>query len=213
MHRSKVTQIMSFEDLKDRMTARGLLEKAFWEDFCGAYKLKAAMPVASLHEHIFRFLSDIQFGYPVQEARNELMAWETSANDRSVHVHSYRVEFGNPFPGPNHGVAHHCVDLIYIYDAFHDALRAVDVPTDGVSNAELVDRIQTDWIKFIAAPSINKAKGLATVYASDRKTKVVNMSSDKDWLDRTSRFKLISQYTVAARQAAKVIIGFDGDIL
>jgi hypothetical protein len=219
MHRLQVTQIRSFEDLKDRLTARGLLEEAFWEDFCDRYSLKATMPVASLHEQIFHFLSDIQFGYPVQQAREDLMAWETSAKNlpeqkstsdvRPIQVHSYRAEFGNPFPGPNHGIAHHCVDLIYLYDAFHDALRAIDVasPTNGIRNAEFVNRIQTDWITFIAAPSINETKGLATIYSYDCKAKVVNMSSDKDWLDRKRRFDLINQYTVSARQVAKIVTG------
>lgn len=217
MHRHQVTQIRSFEDLKDRLTAGGLLEEAFWEDFCGTYGLTASMPLASLHEPILRFLSDIQFGYPVQQAREDLMSWETSARNLPeqksasdalpIQVHSYRAEFGNPFPGPNHGIAHHCVDLIYIYDTFHDALRAIDVasPTNGISNTELVNRIQTDWITFIAAPSMNETKGLATVYSSGRKAKVVNMSSDGDWLDRKRRFDLINQYTVSARQAAKVV--------
>ncbi|KAF3395620.1 Para-nitrobenzyl esterase [Talaromyces pinophilus] len=220
MHRFQVTQIKSLEDLKDRLTA-GLLEETFWDAFCNIYRLGANMPVASLHEQIFRFLSDIQFGYPVQQAREDLMTWGTSAKDLPQHksasdvhpiqAHSYRVELGNPFPGPNHRVAHHCVDLIYIYDTFHDALRAIDMasPTNGISNAELVDRIQTDWITFIAAPSINEARDLATVYGSDRNAKVVNMSSDKDWLDRKRRFDFISQHTNAARQAAKIVTGGD----
>jgi carboxylesterase type B len=220
MHRFQVTQIRSFEDLKDRLTA-GTMDETFWEEFCNTYKLEASMSVASLHEQIFRFLTDIQFGYPVQQARDDLMTWERIAKQspeqksashvHPIQVHSYRAEFGNPFPGPNNGVAHHCVDLIYIYDTFHDALRAVDAasPTDGTSNAELVNRIQTDWITFIAAPSINQAKDLATVYSSDRKAKAVNMSLDKHWLDRKRRFDLIGQYTNAARQAAKVVTGGD----
>lgn len=220
MHRFQVTQIKSLENLKDRLTA-GLLEETFWGAFCDIYRLEPNLPVACLHEQIFRFLSDIQFGYPVQQAREDLMTWETSAKSLPQHtsasavhpiqIHSYRVEVGNPFPGPNHGVAHHCVDLIYIYDAFHDALRAVDValPTDGTSNADLVNRIQTDWVTFIAATSIGEAKDLATVYGSDRNAKVVNMSSDKDWLNRKRRFDFISQYRNAARQAAKIITGGD----
>ncbi|EEA26286.1 hypothetical protein TMatcc_005453 [Talaromyces marneffei ATCC 18224] len=221
MHRFQVMQIKSFDDLKARLTVGSLLDEAFWEEFCSIYKLEASMPVASLHEQVFRFLSDIQFGYPVQQARDDLTTWEPFAKEfpeqnsashvHPIQVHSYRVEFGNPFPGPNHGVAHHCVDLIYICDAFHDALRAMDQAsrTDVISNAELVNRIQTDWITFIAAPSISEAKSLASVYSFDRKTKVVNMSSDKDWLHRKRRFNLISEYIVAARQAARIVTGGD----
>lgn len=221
MHRFQVTQIETLEDLKNQFTSGGPLEETFWDAFCDIYRLEAGMSAASLHEQIFRFLSDIQFGYPVQQAREDLMTWENSVKKLShqnsasdvhpIQVHSYRVEVGNPFPGPNHNVAHHCVDIIYIYDTFHDALRAVDVasPTNGTNNAELVNWIQTDWITFIAAPSMNETKDLATIYSSDHKAKVVNISLDKDWLDRKRRFDFISQYTNAARQAAKIVTGGD----
>lgn len=221
MHRSQVTQIKSLEDLKSRLASGSPLEETFMDAFCDIYRLEANVSAASLHEQMFRFLSDVQFGYPVQQAREDLITWEVSVKELShqkiassfhpIQVHSYRVEVGNPFPGPNHGVAHHCVDLIYIYDAFHDALRAVDVasPKEGTSNAELVNRVQTDWITFIAAPSIKETKDLATLYTFDHKVKVVNMSLDKDWRDRKRRFDFISQYTNAARQVAKIITRVD----
>lgn len=36
------------------------------------------------------------------------------------------MRFGNPFPGPFHGVAHHCVDLIYIFDCYRGYLEQAD---------------------------------------------------------------------------------------
>jgi hypothetical protein len=109
-----------------------------------AYGLMPGIPLHDLHHCLLQFANDVTFGYPIYRAKKFLATYQPKTGgydgrvgDRvldhafaqSIHhttVRSYRVEFGNPFPGPNHNVAHHCVDMIYLFDAFHDALLSVD---------------------------------------------------------------------------------------
>ena len=145
------------------------------------------------------------------------MSWDLSkckvkadgTSARPTAVQSYRVKFGNPFPGINSGKAQHCVDLIYIYDCFEEALREVDkaLPTGAVTNASLVERIQADWIRFITAPSTGDQYGLATVYDVDRTTVTVSMTKNREFTDRKARFDLLDSYSVAAQQTIKELIG------
>lgn len=175
------------------------------------------MPEAQLHEAILQFLSDMQFGNPVQLAREELMSWDLSktkdtadgTSARSTAVQSYRVKFGNPFPGINYAKAQHCVELIYIYDCFAEALRDADktLPAQAVTHASLVERIQADWIRFITAPSTGDQYGLATVYDVERTAVTVSMVSDRDFSERKARFDLLNSYSLAAQQTIKELIG------
>jgi hypothetical protein len=76
------------------------------------------------------------FGLPLFKARNVFTSTQTenntnnsSADPTYYHptiVKSYKVKFGNPFPGPSHNVSHHCVELVYLFDAFHDDLIKID---------------------------------------------------------------------------------------
>lgn len=47
-------------------------------------------------------------------------------DDKRVGIQYYNFEFGNPFPGPMQGVAHHGVDMIYAFGNFYDALKKAD---------------------------------------------------------------------------------------
>lgn len=179
------------------------------------------MAVADLHEQIFQFLSDIQFGCPDQIAREELMGWELSTqksasgtkNARPTAVQSYRVSVGNPFPGINHGKAHHCVDLLYIYNCFADAMHAVDetLPAGAVTNAALVDRVQADWVRFITAPSPSNQYGLATVYGADKTASIVEMASNQTWVARKGRMDFLQKYQLAAQQTYRALTGTQQD--
>jgi carboxylesterase type B len=211
-----VSDIGTFEQLNARLTSN-FKSTEFVNKFYRAYGLEPNMPVAQLHERILQFLSDMQFGKPVQLAREELMDWDLSktkvtANSTSARptaVQSYRVKSGNPFPGINYGKAQHCVELIYIYDCFEKALRDVDkaLPAGAVTNASLVERIQADWIRFITAPSTGDQYGLATVYDLDRTAVTVSMASDREFTERKARFDLLDRYSVAAQHTIEDLIG------
>ncbi|KAJ5689206.1 carboxylesterase [Penicillium macrosclerotiorum] len=216
IHFSQVSKIESFEQLNGRLAIK-VKSPEFLDRFYRAYALEPDMSVAQLQEGILHFLSDMQFGKPVQLAREELMGWDLSkinvttddTNARPTAVQSYRVKFGNPFPGINYAKAHHCVDLIYIYDCFEEALRDVDeaLPAQAVTHASLVERIQADWIQFITAPSDGDQCGLATVYDVDRTAVSVSMAMDRDFMARKARLDLLSSDGLAAQQTIKELIG------
>ncbi|OJK04325.1 hypothetical protein ASPACDRAFT_21436 [Aspergillus aculeatus ATCC 16872] len=217
LHHSSVSQLESFEQICDRSAAAKLSEE-FCNAFFAAYHLRPGMSKDSLHEQVYRFLSDIQFGYPVQSCREELMDWENPGysgldeepSPRPTQVQSFRMAVGNPFPGLNHGKAHHCVDLIYIYDCFDEALRKADklLSSGTVPNASLVDRVQTDWVNFITGSrSANYEPGLATVYQPDRTATTVDMALDEVWVNRKSRLGLVDKYPQEARQIANILSG------
>jgi carboxylesterase type B len=216
IHFSQVSDIESFEQIHGRLASK-VESGEFLDKFYPAYGLETNMPVARLHEAILQFLSDMQFGKPVQLAKEELMSWDLSktkaiedcTNARPTAVQSYRVKFGNPFPGLNYGKAQHCVDLIYIYDCFEEALREVDkgLPAGAVTNASLVERIQADWIRFITAPSTGDQYGRATVYDVDRTAVTVSMADDREFTKRKARFDLLDSYSLAAQQTITELIG------
>ena len=210
-----MTKIETFNQLNE-LLAKFVESKDFLDKFYRIYDIQPDMPLAALHDQIFHFLSDEQFGYPVHLAREELMGWDVSrrtgahaSSARRTAVQSYRVNVGNPFPGINYGKAHHCVDLIYIYDCFADALRAADqaLPAGFVTNASLVETMQDDWIRFITAPSTGDQYGLATIYNADRTSSVIEMASDKDWVERMARFDLLDKNRTAAQQVIKALTG------
>jgi carboxylesterase type B len=132
-----------------------------------------------------------------------------SGSARPTAVQSYRVKFGNPFPGINYAKAHHCVDLIYVFDCFGETLRDVDkaLPAGAVKHASLVDRMQADWIRFITAPSTGDQYGIATVYDVDRTTVTVSMALDRDFIERKARLDLLDSDSLAAQQAVKELTG------
>lgn len=216
IHFSQVSDIESFEQLNGRLASK-VKSTEFLDRLYRAYGLEPNISVARLHDGILQFLSDMQFGNPIQLAREELMSWDLSktkhiadgTSARPTAVQSYRVQFGNPFPGINYAKAHHCVDLIYIFDCFAEALRDADkiLPASVVTHASLVERIQADWIRFIAAPSTGDQYGLATIYDVDRTVSTVSMALDRDFAERKARLDVLDSYTLAAQQAIQALTG------
>jgi hypothetical protein len=116
------------------------------------YGIESGSSLAALHRSLISFITDVTFGYSVysayqclsilgqgsdpQEIKGALLSTK-----RATTAELYKVKFGNPFPGPSYEVAHHCVDPIYIFDAFHDSLEAQDeqnsVKVAGITNSAL----------------------------------------------------------------------------
>ncbi|KAJ5728775.1 alpha/beta-hydrolase [Penicillium malachiteum] len=213
MHFDSVSRITTFNQIEEKLANKSPVE--FLDEFYQVYGLHQNMSTADIQKQLFHFLSDFQFGYPVQLAREELMQFGHSkkrqASDptaRPTLVQSYRVNFGNPFPGLNFQQPHHCVDLIYIYDCFEEALNAVDesLPAEVVKNRVLVRRMQDDWIRFIAAPLDTTQNESATNYNADRTTSIVNIKLDPEWCARQKRFDLLSRYRHVASQVMGELI-------
>ncbi|KAJ5664021.1 alpha/beta-hydrolase [Penicillium longicatenatum] len=215
MHAGQVSKIKSYSHLQD-LLARKIDQTEFRDQFCELYGIHADMSLPELHEQIYHFMTDLQFGLPVHLARNELRNCSTIvqkvAKDfvaRPTNTQSFRVNVGNPFPGPNYQKAQHCVDLIYIYDAFAEALRAVDenLPAGVVKNHALVESFQEDWIRFIADPIDVREDGRGTYYNADRMTNVVDVDLDKEWSERRVRYDFLNEFNHASQQAMEALNG------
>ena len=214
IHLGEVEKIKSFSHLKELLAAQ-VTSTEFLHEVYQSYGLHSEIPVSELRKRVLQLLTDVQFGYPVQCARQELMGWEASRDRnprrtvRPTAVHSYRMSVGNPFPGPRYGLAQHCVDLIYIYDCFAEALRVADeaLPSNTRTNAALVERIQEDWVRFITASSASSQAGGATVYGSDKTVSSVRMETDLVWAERLRRFHLLETYWDSAQHAMKALAG------
>ncbi|BCS04223.1 uncharacterized protein AKAW2_80024S [Aspergillus luchuensis] len=216
LHMKEVNKIRDYEHLSEQLYA-GVESREFLEQLYQAYGFRPDTSSTELRKRVLQMLTDIQFGYPVQCARQELKDWEVPMEKitesptvpRPTAVHSYRMSVGNPFPGPRQGIAQHCVDLIYIFNCFADAISVADeaLPAEAPTNAALVDRVQEDWIRFITAPSPDFETGNATVYGSDRTTSTVHMDSDQTWTDRLHRFQVLGRRWRSAQQAIQAITG------
>ncbi|KAJ5554203.1 hypothetical protein N7513_004162 [Penicillium frequentans] len=215
MHAGKVSKIESYTQLQD-LLANKVAQPEFREKFNEIYGIHPDMPLPDLHEQIYHFLTDLQFGLPVHLARNELRKCSTTIQEaatefvgRPTNTHSFRVDVGNPFPGPNYQKAQHCVDLIYIYDAFAEALRAVDeeLPAGVVKNQAMVEAFQEDWIRFIADPIDGRQDGRATYYNADRTTNVVHVEFDEKWSERTVRYEFLHTFYLSSQQALEALSG------
>ncbi|KAJ5937821.1 alpha/beta-hydrolase [Penicillium verhagenii] len=219
IHADQVSKIKSFTQLQEALV-QGVDSREYVDEFFTVYGLKFDSSLSEIHEQIYHFLSDLQFGHPVQLARDELTDWDhqSPGTEKGINlkdikrptvVQSFRANVGNPFPGPNYQKAHHCVDLIYIYDSFAEALRAADeeLPADAIMNDTLVERVQGDWIRFIAAAVTGYQDGLATVYNADRSTSTVDMASDPEWSVRKDRFDFLHRHQALAQQAMKALCG------
>ncbi|KAH8595312.1 Alpha/Beta hydrolase protein [Bisporella sp. PMI_857] len=97
-----------------------------------AYNILPTSQEKELLEGLVQFFSDPTIVHPVHRAGEFLKTYRSKKaslrgqDPTRVGVHSYHIEFGNPFLGPEHGIAHHGVDVIYVFDAFHDALEKAD---------------------------------------------------------------------------------------
>ncbi|KAH7176261.1 Alpha/Beta hydrolase protein [Dactylonectria macrodidyma] len=91
-----------------------------------AYGLVEGSEQSTLRTALERFHSDAVFDLGIYRARNLLSAQRLAKYGDATSIQPYHIEFGNPFPGTKRGCAHHGVDVIYMFDAFHDALADAD---------------------------------------------------------------------------------------
>lgn len=180
-----------------------------WHELLDTYDVSAATPKSQFHNRIEQIMTDMTFGYPIEMARREISAArvdhgnviEGSASYPSE-TRSFRIKFGNPFPGPCHNIAHHCVDLLYIYDCFHDHMRRIDKeeasavsqklhPNGWASNASLVESIQNLWINFITNDEVPGSESVAYIYDVDRKLYLREMAKEEEWINRRARLDVI----------------------
>jgi hypothetical protein len=86
-------------------------------------------------------------------------------------------------------MSHHCVDLIYIFNAFPSEIIQADslVKPSETTNELLRQRIQKDWIDFITSDGGQDIDQDTVVqYGEDRVTRMVNSFSPSNQLDLLS---------------------------
>lgn len=212
---NQLQHIHALEDLTSRIKKTcPHLSPSVANEIWAAYNLNPLSPPAAVRKSVLCFATDSQFAYPVDMARAEFSSKATQMMrpvdgqlPRPTETRSFRFNTGNPFPGKNHGVAHHCVDLIYIYDCFHDALADVDCSEAAselsvapmASNASLVSAVQSLWIDFIVNDTVEGNEEVCTTFETDRTAHERIMEEDMDWVAQRKRFAVLAKHREAAR--------------
>lgn len=209
----------------------------------GAYGIQPSISVEALQQALIDFASDTAFGYSIEIAHRDLSLSRSNSppshgdtnsaghgavpRRHATSARRYRIKFGNPFPGPNHGYAHHCVDLVYLFGVFQDFLLAQDEKdkaaasssaeqhdrqrsedTGHVSNFALSQTIQRHWIDFIAGGSDSGAseplpdEDSVLVFGRDRVARIQSLHHDPDWIALQRKFDVIGRHR---RQAVAIV--------
>ncbi|KAH7056034.1 Alpha/Beta hydrolase protein [Macrophomina phaseolina] len=106
--------------------------KAAAEEVLQAYNVLPTSSEKELFEALTQLLSDPTIVHPTHRAGEFLKTYRSKQaflrgqDPTRVGAHTYHIEFGNPFLGPEHGIAHHGVDVIYAFGGFHGALEKAD---------------------------------------------------------------------------------------
>jgi hypothetical protein len=195
------------------------------------YGLTTEASQTELTAGITGFLTDTAFSYPVACARksfthqpysrrhqNVISDDENMSNSdlyQTTCVQNYRIKFGNPFPGPEFGVAQHCVELIYLFDAFHDHMALVDVDITvreqmqaPILSTFLASMLQQHWISFIVEDRKSETdESDVTVYEKTKTISVENLKTGTEWIQQEERFTLLAADWKGVLQVFKKITG------
>jgi carboxylesterase type B len=177
------------------------------------YGIEPGVSLSALHRSLISFITDVTFGYSIYSAYQSLSIQGHGSDPQEINgalfstkrattAELYKIKFGNPFPGPSYEVAHHCVDLIYIFDAFHDDLEAQDeqnlVNSAGITNSALRRDMQSTWVDFIAGDVKDVRKNMALVYGKDRIARMESLCDDPEWMEQRRKFDLIAAHRCEA---------------
>lgn len=201
-----------------------------------AYNLAPNSPLPELHKNMTQFISDAMFGYTSFEASHFLRLpspQSPTTKTKSYHptpVREYKMKYGNPFSGSKFKIAHHCIELIYLFDCFHEFLLAADeaeaggrVPafyedTDAANeevyqaartNAELVRDIQSEWLEFITKDDVEvESSDEIKVWGFDRASKMESLTGGPERVAHKERFDVLARWgKVAMRKVLRKING------
>ncbi|KAG9605105.1 alpha/beta-hydrolase, partial [Aureobasidium melanogenum] len=199
--------------LRDFAEIQALLRTSLSESaiakFHLAYPMDATLSLASLRRQITQFLSDYAFGHPVHLARGEL--GNRSSLHHTTSVQSFNVRYRNPFQEPEQAVSHHCVELIYVFDAFHEALQQVDAKAGSSEHADLVRATQKHWIEFITRAGEQDIADDQTVVWNLHGKTIVKTLTDQDMILRTRRFKMLENMGAEAGVLFSVLTSIEVD--
>lgn len=188
-----ISQVQSYDEI------RSVVENAYTSNLVAdavleAYRITAESQTEKLHQSLLQFMTDAKFGLPVHSAIRSLASHNYIARENATEVQAYRIKYTNPFSGILSTLAHHCVDLLYIFDAFYEDLAKADQ-----SNQALVEAMQQHWIDFIwdgcqpETSNYGVNEDEITVYERDRTRTVRKLNDDPECIERAKRLELLAQ--------------------
>ena len=170
-----------------------------------------------MHDALYMLLTDIVFGASAQQSCEIL----EGLGARTI---PYHFQTGNPFPGIFFGKANHSVDLIYAYDSFHKALRAVDeMEKDDHyphrvaqfnSNALLVEKLQTLIADFVWANTANatvtpQSQEHLLFLGRDRSMTLTDPDTNTNMQARLKRYQILRRHWTKVHALCNHILHFD----
>ncbi|KAL1305045.1 hypothetical protein AAFC00_001986 [Neodothiora populina] len=208
-----LSRIGSFDQLKEFM--QSYIPTNLFDDFCRVYGIASSSTLPVIHEAITLFLTDIVFGVPHHVAQSELSATNAAGPDAcQTTTQIFHVKYGNPWPGPSQDKAHHLVELIYIFDCFHEDLQKADAAetSTSVSNVALVEKMQKVWLDFIADDEpIQRREDQALVFGKDRVARVVDLLEEDEFIKNKQRHEFLLKDADVFTAAAHAINGMSFD--
>ena len=164
-----------------------------------AYRIELTDSIESIRAKISLLLTDIEFGLPVYLAQQEII-------DSGGFTFPYRIQFGNAWPGNNRGVAHHCVELIYLFDCFHRDMKTADraaLEAGERGHLELVDAVQRFWLDFIIRDQEPHCRAEGTIFTKDRLIRAGDVADE----NRLQRLHVVQQHYEPLRAVVRLILG------
>jgi len=180
------------------------------------YGIVSNVPLPTLRDRLAIFLSDAVISHSVVRAREFHKSYRAKSG-KAINIQPYKVKFGNPFPGWIEGVPHHAVELIYVFDCYHNDLEILDKleqskgtglmgmlrPISGpvrAKNMDLVYLIQDRWITFIVDDDLsNRDYGQGnnadeiTVYTEDRRVIVKSLLESPEFIEQGKRLEVLEK--------------------
>lgn len=150
---------------------------------------------------IYQLLTDVLFGVPHQDAVQRFV-------ELGADVSEYYFVAGNPFPGYFLGQANHCVDLIFVYDCFHNGLEGVNRSQRHEYYDRMVSDVRSGLLNFIMQSSNPmKSSGTTRIYDVDGSTRYVHNQNDPMILERGARYRVLRDDWVRITMLCKDILG------
>lgn len=198
--------ISSFSDIS-KIFNKAYPFPAVASEIMALYNFTPEAPLSALHTRFSHFVTEAMFSHGAAQAA-AFLSKTGSERGRKTPVKEYQVQYGNPLSGPSFGVAHHCVDLIYLFDCFHDDLAKADElefssfhdKAEGPpykaakSNADLTLQMQKDWIEFITKDIVHKNDEEETirVYGHDRVVREESLGAEQ-WVEKRKRMNALGK--------------------
>lgn len=242
----ELSSLMGYEDVRTPFS-KWCATSSTAERAMELYGLTPDVSLDIIRDRLCRFFQEIHFSYPLSMAYKVISQNQNTKDAKApartppifhdTTAERYKINFGNPFPAPIHGISHHCVDLIYIFNAFHDHLLQADksskaspgseyqsdeglvpkfkepspVYPDNVSRAndDLRKEIQEKWINFIVDDHTKSDGGdnKVLLYGRDRVSRKVVADEDSSYMEQLKRFEFVGEHISEMQAVFKAITG------